>query len=128
MQMLMSISSKIPVQRLGQVSEGSGAEIRSGVGRLRCRGIQERFRKVPEGSGVKVRSGVGRFRCRGLVRFRKFQVQRSGQFPEGCGADAKVQVPEGPVQISSPEDPKYGLFACIWVCTLSERPTMLFAV
>ena len=26
------------------------------------------------------------------------------------------------------EDPKYGLFACIWVCTLSERPTMLFAV
>ena len=27
-----------------------------------------------------------------------------------------------------PEDPKYGLFACIWVCTLSERPTMLFAV
>ena len=29
---------------------------------------------------------------------------------------------------SIPEDPKYGLFACIWVCTLSERPTMLFAV
>ena len=27
-----------------------------------------------------------------------------------------------------PEDPKYGLFACIWVCTLSERPTMLFTV
>ena len=26
-----------------------------------------------------------------------------------------------------PEDPKYGLFACIWVCTFSERPTMLFA-
>jgi hypothetical protein len=29
---------------------------------------------------------------------------------------------------SSPEDPKYGLFACIWVCTLSERPTMLFVI
>ena len=31
-------------------------------------------------------------------------------------------------QQTNPEDPKYGLFACIWVCTLSERPTMLFAV
>ena len=30
--------------------------------------------------------------------------------------------------LTIPEDPKYGLFACIWVCTLSERPTMLFAV
>ena len=67
---------KVPVQRLGEVLEGSGADTQVG------------FRKVPEGSGADAE-----------VRFRKVPVQWLGQVPEGCGAHTlQVRFRKVPVQ------------------------------
>ena len=66
------VQMKVPVQRLGQVPEGSGAD------------NQVRIRKVPV-------QGLGE-------RFRKVSVQRLGQVPERFGAHTQVRFRKIPVQ------------------------------
>ena len=63
------------MQSLGQVPEGCGAEaeVRSGFGKLRCRGWG------PEGFGADAE-----------VSFRRVLVQNLGEIPESFGADAEV--------------------------------------
>ena len=67
-QLQHQVAGKVPVQRLGEVPEGSGAD------------AEVRFRIFPSREG----SSAGT-----QVRFRKVPVQRLGEVPEGSGTEVR---------------------------------------